>query len=64
MVAMFLEGNQRLGLIHYRLLIYSWLLSLSSPEVDLVFLAQNPLVFASQVGDAEELLGRRKDGEG
>lgn len=29
---------------------------LFSPEVDLVFLAENPLVFAGQVGDAEKLL--------
>lgn len=28
----------------------------SSPEVDLIFLAEDPLVFASQVGHAEKFL--------
>lgn len=40
------------------------LLRLFSPKVDLVFLAENPLVFASQVGDTEKLLQQRKDKEG
>lgn len=38
--------------------------SLSSPEVDLVFLAENPLVFASQVRHTQELLQQRKGKEG
>lgn len=33
----------------------------SSPEVDLIFLAEDPLVFASQVRHTQKFLQKRKD---